>query len=131
MRHFYKFSFTNEQIKQYFNSALKDLSIAKKSEIPEVKFTYSYNALLKAGIALISGAKGLKVRDISGHHIKIMELMSKMLKDESIYDICNAMRMKRNADLYGGGIFISEKESMDYYKFAAGVTEKIKNKLSF
>lgn len=79
---------------------------------------------------MIAGEKGLKVRSVSGHHIKILELMSQILKDDTIYDIGNAMRMKRNFDLYGGGIFVSEKESIDYYKFTEKLVEKVKDKLT-
>lgn len=39
MKYFSKFNFTREQVKKYFDNALKDLSIAQKSEIPEVKFS--------------------------------------------------------------------------------------------
>ncbi|OGS46251.1 MAG: hypothetical protein A2539_02670 [Elusimicrobia bacterium RIFOXYD2_FULL_34_15] len=51
--------------------------------------------------------------------------MSKILKDDSIFDIGNAMRMKRNADLYEGGIIISEKESKDYCRYAEKVIERV------
>jgi len=38
--------------------------------------------------------------------------------------------MKRNTDLYSGGIFISEKETNDYYNFVEETFKKIKNILS-
>lgn len=94
--------------------------------IPEVKFNYSYTALLKSGIALIGLVKGLKVRSVPGHHIKIFEQMSKILNDENIFIIGNSMRMKRNTDLYEGGIIISKKESDDYYDFVEKIIIKIK-----
>ena len=59
---FKKVKFTRQQIKVYLENALKDLRIAKQSSIPEVKFNYSYTALLKAGVALIRGTKEMKVR---------------------------------------------------------------------
>ncbi|OGS46250.1 MAG: hypothetical protein A2539_02665 [Elusimicrobia bacterium RIFOXYD2_FULL_34_15] len=61
---FRKIKFSNEQINSYLKNAKKDLKIAKEDNIPEVKFNYSYNSLLKAGITLIAGISGLKVRSI-------------------------------------------------------------------
>lgn len=84
---FRKVAFTNEQITRYINNALKDLKIAKEQNISEVKFTYSYTALLKAGIALIAGIKNLKVRTIPGHHIKILKTTSEILNDETIFEV--------------------------------------------
>jgi len=124
---FKKVKFTRQQIKVYLENALKDLRIAKQSSIPEVKFNYSYTALLKAGVALIGGIKEMKVRSVPGHHIKILEMMSKIMVDDSVFSIGNAMRMKRNTDLYEGGILVSEKESADYCKFVEKVTERVKN----
>ena len=125
-KYFKRLIFTEEQLDSYIKNAFKDLKIAKDNPTPEVKFTYSYNALLKSGIALIAGVKNLKVRSVPGHHIKILEDMSKILEDNSIFDTGNAMRMKRNTDLYDGGIFISEKESMDYYEFVEETVKKVK-----
>ncbi|MFH0985707.1 MAG: hypothetical protein V1882_09290 [Candidatus Omnitrophota bacterium] len=82
----------------------------------ENSISYAYQALIKLGIALLA-AEGLKVRSIPGHHIKILESMSAMLKDPDILTIGNAMRMKRNQDLYGAGTMITEKESRDYLLF--------------
>ena len=39
-RYFSKFKFTQEQINRNFKNALKDLNIAKKDKIAEVKFNY-------------------------------------------------------------------------------------------
>ncbi|MCS7151093.1 MAG: hypothetical protein NZ928_01740 [Endomicrobia bacterium] len=125
-RYFKKIKFTKTQILKYLKNAIKDLNIAKQQKIPEVKFNYSYTALIKSGIALIASVKGLKVRSIPGHHIKILEQTSKILNDENILIIGNSMRMKRNTDLYEGGIFISEKESEEYYSFVEETITKIK-----
>ena len=51
---FRKQDFTKEQVGQLFLNAKRDLDIARKDSIPEVKFTYSYNAFIKAGISLIA-----------------------------------------------------------------------------
>lgn len=53
-KYFIKFKFTKEQVKKYFNNALKDLDIAKKDKILEVKFNYAYTTLIKASISLLS-----------------------------------------------------------------------------
>ena len=68
--------------------------------------------------------EGLKVRSIPGHHVKILERMREVLKDPDILTIGNAMRMKRNQDLYGAGEMISEKESREYLAFVQKVLKK-------
>lgn len=126
---FVKHAFSDAQIEKYFKNALKDLGIAGKSEIPEVKFTYSYNSLLKAGITLIAKLKGMKIRAVPGHHIVILKTMGELLSDDSIFDVGNTMRMKRNTDLYDGGILISEKEALDYYNFVKKIIKKTESLL--
>lgn len=124
-KYFTRFSFTKEQILRYCNNALRDLEIAEENRRPEVKFTYSYNALIKGGIALVAKVGKVKIRSIPGHHIKIIEKMSDILKDDSVNEIGNAMRMKRNEDLYAGGVFVSGKEGEDYCIFVKEVLSKI------
>lgn len=136
-KYFTRFNFTEDQIIRYSNNASRDLEIAEENRRPEVKFTplecpckiltgftYSYNALIKGGIALVAKIGKVKIRSIPGHHIKIIEKMSDILKDSSVNEIGNAMRMKRNEDFYAGGVFISEKESEDYYIFVKEVLSK-------
>lgn len=123
---FIRFSFTQQQIKKNLESALRDYDIAKKDSIPEVKFTYSYNALIKAGIALLSYYQ-VRVKSVPGHHVKILEKMAEILKDEAVTDIGNVMRSKRNIDLYGGGAEITEKECREYIIFVGRVLKRIKN----
>lgn len=127
--YFSKFNFTEEQINQFLNNALKDLEIAKENRRPEVKFSYSYSAFIKGGIALLAKVGKVKIRSIPGHHMKIIEKMKEILKDETVEIIGNAMRSKRNEDFYGGGILISEKESMDYNLFVEKVFVTIKEAL--
>ena len=69
---FTKFKFTGEQVVRYFQNALRDLSIARDDKHIEVKFNYAFNALIKAGIALMA-AKGVKIRSVPGHHVKLIE----------------------------------------------------------
>ena len=70
--YFSKFNFTEEQIAQFLNNALKDLEIAKENIRPEVKFSYSYSAFIKGGIALLAKVWRVKIRSIPGHHVKII-----------------------------------------------------------
>lgn len=125
-KYFVKFDFSDKQIGQYLSNALKDLEIAQENKRPEVKFNYSYTALIKGGIALIAKIGNVRSRSILGHHIKIIEKMSEILKDENINEVGNSMRMKRNRDLYSGGVFISDKESEDFYFFIEKVLFKVK-----
>jgi len=63
-KYFQKFSFTKQQINRFFESAFRDLNIARQDKFAEVRFTYSYQALVKAGIALIAKVGGVKVRSV-------------------------------------------------------------------
>ena len=128
-RYFRKFEFTKEQIKKNLNNALKDLTIAKKVKILEVKFNYAYTSLIKAGLALLSYCQ-VKVKSVPGHHIKIIEKLAQILKDDFIEDIGNTMRSKRNLDFYAGGIEITEKECREYINFVEEVLTKVKEAIS-
>ena len=101
----------------------RDLNIARKDQFREVKFTYCYQALIKIGIAL-QAKNGIKVRSVIGHHVKILEKLSENLSDPDIFTIGNAMRMKRNKDLYDVGAAITKKEVEDYIVFVSGVIQK-------
>lgn len=124
-RYFSDFIFTKEQIKKNFENALKDLKIARQDKILDVKFTYSYDALIKGGITLAS-MHNKKIRSVPGHHIKIIEMMAGILNDETIGIIGNAMRSKRNTDFYSGGIEVTEKEAQEYLKYVDTILDKIK-----
>ena len=91
-KYFSKFTFTPEQIERYFNNARRDLKIAVEDDHLEVKFNYCYNALIKAGISLIAAKGNVKVRSVAGHHIRIIEKMAEILKDETLLSVGNAMR---------------------------------------
>jgi hypothetical protein len=105
-KYFKKFKFTPEQVVRNLENAFKDLKIAKEVEILEVRFNYTYMSLIKAGIALLSYYQ-TKVKSLPGHHIKIIEQMGRLLRDDSIVDVGNMMRSKRNMDLYEGGTEIT------------------------
>ncbi|MBI3332910.1 MAG: nucleotidyltransferase domain-containing protein [Candidatus Omnitrophica bacterium] len=103
-------------------------SIARNKRVPlpfpEVRFSYSYQALIKMGVALLAKRGQVKIRSVPGHHVKVLEKLSELLEDEDILAVGNAMRMKRNDDFYGGGAVITEKEAEDYLKFVGGVVKK-------
>lgn len=119
-KYFIKFKFTKEQVNKYFNNALKDLDIAKKDKILEVKFNYAYTTLIKASISLLSYYQ-VRAKSVPGHHVKIIEVIARILEDDVIADLGNIMRSKINLDLYAGGIEVTEKECREYI----GIVEKV------
>lgn len=120
---FQKIDFSKSQISRFFISAKRDLKIAEDSDVPEIKFKFSYDALLKTGIALIAG-KGFKIRGKTGHHVKIIEKLSEILNDHDVPVWANRMRQERNLDLYSGGEEFSEKESSEYFTLVKKVMAK-------
>ena len=126
---FADFAFTPEQVYKNLQNAKRDLGIAREDTILDVKFTYAYTALIKSGIALLSRYK-LKVRSIPGHHIKLIEKLTEILGDQAIADLGNAMRQKRNVDLYAGGTDVTAKECAEYLDFVEGVFLKVSEKIS-
>jgi hypothetical protein len=103
---FVRFKFSDEQIEKNVASAVRDLSIAKKVDILDVKFNYAYSALIKGGIALLSHSQ-LKIKSIPGHQAKIIENLAQALNDDSIESLGNMMRQKRNLDFYSGGVEVT------------------------
>lgn len=124
--YFQKFKFTPSQINRYYQNAVRDFNIAKKDSFTEVQFTYCYQALIKIGIALLAKRGSVKVRSVPGHHVKILSKLSEILGDADIFTLGNAMRMKRNRDLYDAGAVIGKKEAQDYIKFVDRVIKKAK-----
>jgi hypothetical protein len=122
-QYFQKLAFKEEQINQFLKSALHDLKIAEESNIADVVFKFSYDALIKLSIALVA-QKGYKVRSTPGHHVKILEKLSQLLKDEDILVLGNKMRQERNANLYDGGFFVGEKDSLEYLEFVKNTFKK-------
>ena len=122
-QYFQKLVFKKEQIEQYLKSALHDLKIAEESDIPDVVFKFSYDAFIKLGIVLIA-KKGYKIRSTTGHHVKILEKLSQLLKDEDILVLGNKMRQERNSNLYDGGFSVGEKDSCEYLDFIKDVFKK-------
>ena len=124
-KYFSECKFSDEQISKHLKNALNDLAIAKKDKILDVKFNYTYTALLKSAIALLS-SKQLRVKSMPGHHIRLLEVLSDSLKDESVSEVGNSIRSKRNIGLYSGGIEVSEKEVNDYLSFVEKIINKVK-----
>ncbi|MBI1909046.1 MAG: hypothetical protein HYS22_02625 [Deltaproteobacteria bacterium] len=122
-RFFQKFNFQDQQVKRYWENALKDLGIAKKDPILEVKFTYSYQALIKTAITLLAKHQ-VKVRSVPGHHVRLLEYLSELLKEPKVLAVGNVMRSKRNIDLYGEGEMVTEKEVEDCLAFVSEIVEK-------
>ncbi|MEI6498928.1 MAG: hypothetical protein WCO23_03120 [bacterium] len=127
-KYFQKLKFTDEQISQFYHSSLHDLKIAKEISIPDVIFKFSYDALIKIGIALIA-SKNYKVRSNAGHHIKIIEKLATILQDNDINLLGNKMRQDRNSNLYDGSYFVSEKDSKEYLQFVKKVFNQAKGQL--
>ena len=121
--YFQKLKFSDDQIDQFVKSGLHDLRIAEESDVPDVTFKFSYDALVKLGIALIA-RKGYKIRSSPGHHVKIIEKLSQILKDEDVMVLGNKMRQERNINLYDGGYFVGEKDSREYFSFVKGLFER-------
>lgn len=129
-KYFIRFSFDKEQIKKHFENSLKDLEIARTDKILDVKFNYAYSALLKSGIALLSQYQ-VKIKSVPGHHAKIIEKMAEALNNDTIAEMGNAMRSKRNIGMYSGGIEITEKECQEYVDFVKKVVSQVKLTIGF
>lgn len=113
---FQKIKFSQDQLKHFLNSAKRDLVISEQSDIPEVIFTFAYDALLKLGIYVIA-KQGYKVKSRSGHHIKILEKLAQIINNEDVFILGNKMRQDRNLGLYSGGSSVTEKEALEYLAF--------------
>lgn len=124
-KYFKKFSFTHKQVERNLENAFKDLNIAKEVNISDVRFNYTYTALIKAGIALLSYSQ-MKIKSVPGHHVKIIYQLSELLNNESINDVGNFMRSKRNTGFYEGGSEISLKECKEYLAFTEKVLIEVK-----
>lgn len=121
---FEKYEFKKEQIQKHLDNSQKDLQIAKRVDILDVKFNYAYSSLLKAGIAVLSFYRR-RVKSVPGHQVKIIQTLAQLLDDHSIEELGNVMRSKRNMNFYGGGAEITEKECRSYIDFVEGVVAKV------
>jgi len=126
---FEEFNFSARQINNYFSAASRDFKIAGDSSVPEIIFRFSYDALIKLAIS-VCAKNGLKVKSRAGHHIELLKKLSEFIDDKEIKTIGNKMRRKRNLDLYGGGILMSEKEAGEYREWLKAIFIKAEAYLS-
>ncbi|MDD5696540.1 MAG: hypothetical protein PHO90_01010 [Candidatus Pacebacteria bacterium] len=120
---FEDFKFSERQIKNYYESAIKDFNIAQKYKNSDVAFVFSYNSLIKLAIT-VCAKNNLRIKSRQGHHIELIGKMAELLKDKEIEIIANEMRSKRNKSLYGGAVIITEKEARTYVDFLKQVIKK-------
>jgi len=119
-KYFKKFKFSKNRVEKFLSSSLKDLKIAEASNVPEVKFQFAYNSLIKLGISLIA-CSNYKVSSRMGHHRKILEKTSEILMNEDILLYGNQMRKIRNTELYDSGVIITDKQAKEFLCFAQKV----------
>ena len=53
-RFFQKYDVSDQLLEAHLRNTLRDLGIARTTRTPEVKFTFTYNALIKAWITLLA-----------------------------------------------------------------------------
>lgn len=76
--YFSRQSFALEELEKYRKSIVRYLNIAKTSAETDVKFHFTYMALIKIGIYFIA-KEGYRIKSRPGHHQKIIETLSKLL----------------------------------------------------
>jgi uncharacterized protein (UPF0332 family) len=123
-KYFRTFIFSDTQVRKYIQNAVDDLEIAGNDPYRKVRFNYTYNALIKACIALLAH-KQIKVRSVPGHHVMLIKKASALLKDKEIATMGDLMRLKRNMDLYDGGVDITEHESEEFLEFVKDVVRRV------
>lgn len=121
---FVKFVFSEAQIKKYYQAATNDLKIARQYDIPEIRFRFCYDALLKLAIT-ICAKNGLRVKSRQGHHVELIVKLSLILNNPEIKLIGDNMRAKRNSDLYAGGAIITDKDADDYLHWLVDIFESV------
>ena len=129
-KHFQKKHFSGDDLAKLAANCKRDLDIAKKSDVPEVVFKFSYDAFLKGCIALVA-AEGYRPNSKLRHHRAVISAARRVLgskfRDRIIY--CDTMRKKRNLDLYGGGVIVSLSESRQFLKVVSEIFEEIEKRL--
>jgi hypothetical protein len=120
---FQPLDFSSQQLEDIWLSAKRQLEIASDSDVPEIVFKFSYEALVKLGI-LILAQNGYKIRSIPGHHRKIIETTSLILQDDSFRLMGEQMRRQRNMDLYDCAFLVSDKDVKEYLDFIKDIFNK-------
>ncbi len=120
---FEKFIFSVQQIKKYWDKAVRDFHLAEQAKEIEIIFVFTYEAMLKIAIT-ICARNNLRVKAYRGHHVELINKISEILKNEEIKQIGNEMRMKRNSGLYLGGDTVTYKEANFYRKFVKQILKE-------
>jgi len=115
-------AFSPADLERFRASAIRDIGIARTGEHPEVKFHFTYMALVKAGIFCLA-REGYRVKSKPGHHQKILEALAKILDDENVLLVGDKMRRDRNADLYDSTGRYNDKEVGEYFDFIDGIVK--------
>jgi len=117
----------HKAIRNLIKRAYTDIKTAQRnlSDDEECAYTYSYNALLRSGLALMF-SKGFRP-EIKSKHLTIVKFASAVLGDEfkrlvTDYDF---MRKKRHTFVYEPEIPCSLKEAKDAIKTAEEFLNKI------
>jgi len=126
---FEKFEYSSEQVNKYYQAAAKDLRLALKAEAPELVFYACYNIIVKTAMA-VCAKNNLRVKSRAGHHIELIAKLADFLKDPEIESIAGKMRIKRNRDLYDGGVATSGKEASYYLDFCKKLIKNTSSYLS-
>jgi len=105
--------FNPKAIEKLLERAAIDLDTAQRNlnDDPECSFTYSYNAMLRSGLALMS-QEGYRP-DIKDKHQTVVRFVAAVLgkkMDQLITDY-NVMRRKRNRFIYEPDMPCSRKEA--------------------
>ncbi|MFH1259342.1 MAG: hypothetical protein ABII74_05990 [Elusimicrobiota bacterium] len=116
--------FTSSELEKIKMSVKRNLELAGSSNEPEIIFQFSYMALIKIGIYYIA-KEGYRVKSQPGHHIKIIESLSKILGSKDILIFGDKMRKDRNLDLYSGDNVIESEETKEYLKLIESIFQKM------
>jgi len=114
-------------IKNLITRAYRDLETAKRNieNDEECAYTYAYNAMLRAGLALMT-SYGFRA-DIKDKHLTIVRFTSSILGDKfkRLINTYDFMRRKRHRFIYEPDISCSRKEAEDAIKTAQRFVNKI------
>lgn len=118
-------AFAAAELRKLLSSAAKYLEISRKNSEPEVKFHFTYMALIKIGIYLIARER-YRVKSRPGHHQMIIGELGELLKNEDVVLIGDKMRRSRNMDLYSADGMITETEADKDFEFVEKIYKSLK-----
>ncbi|MBD3271582.1 MAG: hypothetical protein GF384_03475 [Elusimicrobia bacterium] len=117
-------SFSDVELNNLKAAIIKTLHIASSNSEPEIIFHFAYMALLKIGIYYIA-KEGYRIKSKPGHHIKIIDTLSTLMKNDDIAIIGNNMRKNRNLDIYSISVIITHGNAQEYLSFVQNIFNKI------